>query len=301
MRRAALPAAIVVAALLSCRPAVPPHVKVDPAMLTLAPPDSVLLLGVRVDHLSETPFYQKYVASGPAPALDGFIRRTGIDPGKDVWEVLAAHDGKETVVMTRGKFSEYSGLEPRIEMEGASRTSHQGYTLVGDERQAITFMNSTTAVAGPPRLLQSIIDRRSEPPAPPAALVDRIKRIERVNQVWLVAQGPVQAPEAVSRGRVNVTELLAKVRFLTAAADLRNGMAFTATGECASPRDAETLESVLRAMMAFARLGLRDQPAMTAIYKSIALTREEATVRLEARLTADQLDGVIAELGDAAR
>ena len=59
--------------------------------------------------------------------------------------------------MVRGKFSE-SGMEPRLEWEGSTRSSYKGYLMVTDENAAVTFMNSTTAVAGPPARVKEVID-----------------------------------------------------------------------------------------------------------------------------------------------
>jgi hypothetical protein len=88
-------------ALAGCRPKPAPIVLVDPALAILVPPDAVLLAGVRMKQL----------------------RESGIDPRKDVWELLITSDGKDTVVMARGKFSEL-GMEPKLEREGVRRFAY---------------------------------------------------------------------------------------------------------------------------------------------------------------------------------
>src|SRR6187551_2503364 len=89
---------------------------VDPALSTLVPADTTLLVGVRVEDLMKTPIYQKYLADLAIGPLDDFTRQTDLDVRKNLWEVLFISNGKENVVIGRGKFS--NEAEPRIDRPG---------------------------------------------------------------------------------------------------------------------------------------------------------------------------------------
>ena len=65
---------------------------VDPALATLVPADTAILVGAKLDKLRETPTYQKHFSQMSLPRLDDFARETGLDPRKDVWEVLFASE-----------------------------------------------------------------------------------------------------------------------------------------------------------------------------------------------------------------
>ncbi len=277
----------------ACGPGGPPGVKVDPAMLTLAPQDTVALIGIRMDHLRETPFWDKHVASGRAPGLDGLIEKTRVDPEK-LWEILAAYNGSTLVVMARGKFTE-GGLEPRLDWDGARRTSYKGYLIVEDALTAVTFMNASTALAGSPNRVRQIIDQRDQAAGPPQELIRLIEGIDRSNQIWAVSRGGFSTPEEGLRGpAANLDRVLRKVESFRAMANLNNGMLFRAEGTCQTAEDAETLRSAVKALIGLARFGGRDKPDLVALYDTIAIGGTEDTVTIDADVSVQLLDAVIA-------
>ena len=81
-----------------------PGALVDPALSGLVPADTTMLVGIRLEDLLKTPIYKKYLADRPIPQLDEFSKQFGIDPRKDLWEVLFISNGQESVVLGRGRF-----------------------------------------------------------------------------------------------------------------------------------------------------------------------------------------------------
>jgi hypothetical protein len=285
---------VIAVGILACGPGTPPHVSIDPAMATLVPPDTIGLMGMRLDHLRETPFYEKHVETGGLPALNELVERTGTSPD-DIWEILAAHNGSSAVVMLRGKFSE-SGMEPRLEWEGATRGSYKGYLMVSDENAAVTFMNSTTAVAGPPERVKEVIDLRSDSAGPPEALLELANTIDRSNQIWAVSIGGFAPSASPQQGvMANLDRVLRSIRNLKAMGNFSDGLIFHSVGECDNPEDAEMLESTLKAMLGLARFGTRDRPAFLALLDKVAIGRLEQRVELDFNISADLLDQLIAE------
>ena len=63
---------------LSCarKPAAGP--KIDPALATLIPNDTTILVGTRLEALERTPVYQKYLAERDFPQVDEFAKQTEI-------------------------------------------------------------------------------------------------------------------------------------------------------------------------------------------------------------------------------
>ena len=92
----------------------PPGPKIDPALTSLIPPDTILLAGARLDKLQETPIYKQHLANRTVPLIDDFPKQIGLQvKRKDLWELLLISDGKQSVVLGRGKFADEA--EPRIE------------------------------------------------------------------------------------------------------------------------------------------------------------------------------------------
>jgi hypothetical protein len=192
----------------------------------LVPPDTILLAGVRLEPLRATPLYQRYIANRKLPQFEEFVKETGFDPRKDLWEFLIANDGKDTVVMARGHFDEM-GLEPKLDREGAERMSYKGYTLLGDARTAVAFMNSSTAVSGPTAAVRSVIDRRSQAKGGiPQVLMEKVKAIPSTNQIWAVGNVNGRIPMLNFRDNgnlANLNNITPALKIFTTGIDLRTG------------------------------------------------------------------------------
>ncbi|MCS7315510.1 MAG: hypothetical protein NZ554_08565, partial [Bryobacteraceae bacterium] len=173
----------VAAAVLGCRSAERSQLYVDPALAALVSPEAVMVAGARVESLRGTALYKRWVAGRRVPVLDELAARLGLDPRKDLWELVVASEGGHTVALARGKFSPM-GLEPR--MEGARRTAYKGYTLIGDERASVVFMNSTTAATGPAAALRALIDRRGRGKGV-SPLIQQARALPAGTQIWLVS------------------------------------------------------------------------------------------------------------------
>src|SRR5438874_12825054 len=72
----------------SCAAPKPSGAQIDPALSILIPPDTVLAVAVHADKLRMTPVYQKYLADRGFPELDRMAHLTGMDPRKDLWQLL---------------------------------------------------------------------------------------------------------------------------------------------------------------------------------------------------------------------
>lgn len=228
------------AALCGCAPWRPSSVRIDPALATLVPADTVLMAGVRLEALRAAPLYKKL---GPEAGAFG---DTGIDFDK-VWEVLAASDGRRTALLARGKLSE-SGLEPRIEIPGATRSTYRGYPLTATDRLAVAFVNPTTAVAGQPEAVKEILDQRGRSNGPPAALEKQIELIPPQSQIWAVGIGSPELARAAPRAGnlANLSIALRLVSSFRVYADVGAGVRIEAVALCHKDEDAQTLSGALR-------------------------------------------------------
>ncbi len=227
-------------AVCGCGPRRPASVRIDPALATLVPSDTVLLAGVRMEALRATPVYRKL---GSPAALLGNV---GLDLDK-VWEILAVSNGRRTAILARGKFSD-SGLEPRIEIPGATRTTYKGYALTVTESLAVAFMNPSTAVAGRPEAVRAILDDRGRSSGPPPVLEKQIELIGPENQTWAVGVGSTELARAAPHAGnlANLGTALRLVESFRIAAEAGAGVRLTATALCHNQDDAQSLAGALR-------------------------------------------------------
>ncbi|MGH9558501.1 MAG: hypothetical protein ACRD30_04615 [Bryobacteraceae bacterium] len=256
-------------------------VKVDPSLATLIPSDSVFLAGTRLQDLEKAQIYQKHFAGRTAPQIDEFSRRIGIDPRKDLWELLYVSNGRDGVLLGRGKLAD-EGLEPGLKANGAQRFGYKGFKLIGGESAAVLFVNSTTAGLGPVSALHWIVDRRGTSRGAPPALAAMMREIPPEAQVWSVfTGGAAKLPVDPNSNFANVNQLLQSVQSGSIYFDLRDGVHGLAFALCTSDDSAQQVEGAIKAAIGIGRLSApKDKPEFAQIYDGIRATQEGNRVKL---------------------
>ncbi len=266
-----------------------PGVKVDPALAALVPPETVLMVDTQVESLLKTPVYQKYLANVQVAPIEEFARQTGIDPRRDLKELLFVSSGSRGVLLGRGRFS--SEEQARVEKQpGAIRTVYKGFNLIGNERAAVMFFNSSTVVAGDIGALHSLIDQRGNSHGPPAPLAALMKEIPADAQLWAAYTGG-SVDLALEGNLANVTKLLSSIESGTIYVDLRAGLKSVAEGNCSNAQSAQQVHDALKALVGFGRLSVRpDQQDLLPIYDSIQVTQDKNRVTVQVDIPQDLVE-----------
>jgi hypothetical protein len=252
--------------------------KIDPALATLIPEDTTLLVGTRLESLEKTPVYQKYLADRTFPQIEEFSKQTGLDPKKDLWELLFVSDGKNNILLGRGKFA--NEMEPRLEKGGAKRFGYKGYNLIGDEKAAVVFISSTTAAMGATDSLRFLLDQRGASKGPPAGLAGLMKDIPADAQFWAVyTGGPVDLGFKGNLGNIN--KLVGSIDTGSVYFDLRTGLSGVASGECATNQEAEDVQGALKAFIGLGRLNTpANEKEMLTAWDGMRTTLQDKRVKL---------------------
>jgi hypothetical protein len=263
---------------------------VDPALSTLVPSDTTMLVGVRVEDLTKTEIYKRYLAERPIAPLDAFAQQMGINPRKDLWELLYISNGKERVMLGRGKL--LNDTDPRLEIEkrGAQRMSYRGYTLVGNDEAAVLVMGASTvgingtsmAGIGNTALLKRIIDTRDKTNGPPALLAERMKEMPKTAVMWTVFAGaPMTLPPDASANMGNVVKIVNSVESGSFYLDLHAGLTGKAMGIAATEQDAKDLQGGMRGLLGLARLASEKSNApLQHLLDGMQVTQEGKVVNL---------------------
>ncbi len=271
-------------------------VYIDPALLSLVPPGAVSLAGIRVDAFVKTPLYQRRLAQAPLPGLEEFAKATGVDPRRDVWQVLAASSGGATAVLVRGKFSQ-GGAEPRLQIPGASRIPHKGYTITGVESFGVAFVNPSTAVAGKLDAVEWVLDNRDRS-GPPADTMAQLQAIPRGAHAWAVLRGGAlpalrEAPKGGNWG--NVEKIFGSLRAVTAWADFSQGLALRVEGSAAAEEEAKQLAAAIKGIIGLGRLSTPDnKPELLRAFDALKVEQQGATLRLNAALDENLAEQLVA-------
>ncbi len=286
----AMTAALILA---GCERPHPPDfgVKIDPALAMLAPADTVLMAGTRVEELVKTPVYLKYVAGRQIPQIDEFARYTKLDPRTELWELLYVSNGKQGVLLGRGKFSDQLE-DPRAQKNNPNVSDYKGLTMVGNGTTAVMFINTSTAAVGSPEALRSLVDQREHAGGPPAPLVALMKELPKEAQFWAVyLGGPVKLPFDDNSNQGNINKLIGSIQTGTLYLDLRTGLKGSAQGSCSSEQAAQQVHDALKALIGLGRLSVKPgQENLLPVYDSIQVTQSSHQARVQFDVPQDLID-----------
>jgi hypothetical protein len=279
-------------ALVGCSGKKPGPVRIDPALAALIPADTVFVVGGNIDAVRETPVYQKLLSRVALTQLDEFTRKTGIDPRKDLSQILSCSNGKNGVLMVRGKFK-IPDLEARLQSQGATRSSYKNHDLFGFERLSFLFLNSSTGIVGRAADLRSIIDR-GPPGGLPPALRDLMRTIPANDQVWAALTGGLESLNLAApsgSNMANIVSALKTVETATIGMDLSNGIGLAAAVTCKTDRDAKFVHDMLKGVIGIGRLNTPDShPELLQLYDGIQVTQQQNHAEVTAQISADLAD-----------
>jgi hypothetical protein len=288
----ALWAALLCFALAGCQARKSESLHIDPALESLVPADTVFVAGANVDAIRDTPAYQKVLGRMPLPQLEEFTRRTGLDPRKDLTEVLSCTNGKSGLLMARGKFRPQE-VEARLEANGAKRVAYKKYSIFGDERASIFFLNASTAIGGPAAELRSIIDKTGGRGLP-APLRDLLRSVPANDQIYAALSGGLEGlnlaiPQDSNLG--NMTSALQAIDSATMGMDLRSGIAVTAEVSSKTERDAKFIHDMVKGFVGLGRLNTPDShPELLKLYDAIKVEQQQTHTKVMADIPADLAD-----------
>ncbi|BDC50687.1 hypothetical protein F183_A30030 [Bryobacterales bacterium F-183] len=279
--------------LMSCSKPKAISVRIDPALAALIPNDTKYLADIKLDKLKDSAVYDRYVKDQLSSRFDEFARNTGLDPRKDLWEILICSDGKRGVMMGRGKFA-VADLEPRLEREGARRFRYKSYNFFGDEENAGAFINVSTALVGSTELLKQIVDRNNNPSIPPS-LEGLIASVPAGTQMFAVFNGlPLEIPDVKDPNWSNLARVARSVESGWVGLNLSRGINASIVANCKSPDMAQGLQGAARGLLGFARLSTpSDQQDVLKAIDGVDIRIEQSTVKIAANVNEDVVEGLM--------
>ena len=277
-------------ALGGCRYSKPGSVLVDPELAALVPPDTTFALGADLDAIRGTHLFQKYLREFPLPQLDEFARKTGVDPRKDLKQILSCSNGKTALFLARGKFD--SGN--RVQIEGLNRSTYKGRTMFGNEQSGVLFWNSTTAIGGRTSDLRALADSGARSGGLPAALRDKVASVGPNSQVWAAFIGGLQNVNLGVSEQSTVGQVLHILRGIdngTLGINLSNGFDLHILVECHTLNDAKHVHDAVRGVIGLGRLNTPDnQPEMLKLFDAIQVKQDQTKVEVTAQIASDLED-----------
>jgi len=255
--------------------------RVDSAWTAFVPPDTMALAGIRLDQLRATPVYRKLAGQHRLPRFDEFRNDTGIDPERDIRELLLAYDGQNALWIARGAF--------QMKEPGSPRNS------------AITIVDQDTALAGPAPVVRAAIDRyKSGRGGAPGSLLARVEALPGDPQIWAVTGGWTGLrPDTLRQmgNAANLDRVLRSADSTTLTADLRAGLHAAMAAECRTEPDALNLSAELRGLLGLMRSVPRNRPDLRRAFDAVQVTQQGRSVKVNVDIPQD----LVKRLLDGAR
>ena len=271
---------------------------VDPAFGPLVPPDTKYMAGVRLDKIRETPLYKRLNGRfGLDSRLDLFSERTGLDPRKDLWQVLVASNGTGTLFLARGRFTT-GEMEPKLGPLGNTRTRYKDYTLIGTPETSVVFVNPGVAAAGTQTELRRLIDNRGQWLQIPPPLAEKLKTMPTEDQIWAVSDSSLplaqlSGPDTTGMKSM-VSNLLGYVKAGVAGIHVDRGVDFKANIECVSEEGSQRVRDALKGGIGLARLNSRDdQQELLKLYDTVKVNQSGSALNVEAQIAPDLVDPLL--------
>ncbi len=272
---------------------------IDSAFEPFIPPATKVLAGVQIAKLETTPLYTTHKDQLDLPQLSAFAERTGLDPTRDLSEILIAWDGKQALAMARGNFSQ-SKFEPKLKSLGARPLRYQKYTLFGDDRNSLVFIRDGLALAGSSDAVRAAVDQRERDQAGvPGDLQAQLDNIPNSDQIWVVSSGALPTTGIPMRSEIDsaLSNIVGYVRSTATGIGVDTGIHLESDLTCISNPGAQRVRDALRGGIGLARLTTKDnQLDLLRLYDSIHVDQENAAIHVRADLPPDLANKLLAYL-----
>jgi hypothetical protein len=281
--------------------------------LKLVPSDSRLLLQVNVSRLRQTQFKDRLLQlrdrnEGLKKKWDNLVQKSGFDPMRDLDTVLLAlpYGGEksagEGAAVLIGRFNQPALVAWFKEQAGTGfkESKHGNRTIysMGNDPH-LSFISSTTAVAGDLVLVKKILDLadgKGQSARQTPTLVELTSRVPGNQVAW----GVVSVPDEVRKRAQESDSPFKAVANIVVSLDFAAGLALDFRAECSDENEAQALtdkfnnlvKELLESPM-FGSLGLG------AIVSALKGAKEGKTFRVRGNLPQQQLDDLLKKVEEA--
>lgn len=281
-------------------------ISIDRPIRRMIPPDARAMVGIDVTGLKNTEFYKRENGRLSASGLDFLAGRIGLDPRRDLSQVLAAWDGKKLLLIAEGRFSP-ADLERKLAAAGAHETHYRKYKLVGDIKNSVAFLNQDLTIAGPLAALEPAIDSFDDGKGGvPESLQVQLDKVRKNDQAWLASTGGLPFVEVQMRSDIEsaLSNIIDYVNGTRVGIRVDTGLHLQGEISCISERGAKRVHDTLRGVIAFARLSTKSNEAeLLRIYDSIQVDQRQSAVDVRTDLSGDLADALLNrfQIGGVAR
>lgn len=245
----------------------------DPALVNHIPPDAKVVVGINMAGFGASAAAKSLFGQAQAaqPQLQQMAKAAGVDPLRDVKEVLLASRGdqksNQALVLMRGAFDP-GRLTAMAGQAGAAAQNYRGVTVLAGKRPDegwLALLDSSTVAFGDPASVRGVIDRRGAGPGPDPKLRARIAQASSAYDFWFASTAPVAdlasgADAGQLGGAALQGELLKAVEEISGGVKFGADLVFGLEAATRSEKDAAALADVLRFFSGMAQASAQKDP-----------------------------------------
>jgi hypothetical protein len=275
-----------------------------PAEGLVLPADTRFVVGVDVRRLVASDLYAKNRASMRPEAFADLEARTGVNPERDVDQIVIAGGPSAGagphgagLVLVSGRFDRYK-LSRALETTRKDVTwkDHHGTTVYlygegGKRAGAAAFLDDDTLVLGSQAAVEETVASRSRGSAPlrtNTAIMTLLGRLKPGSTFWMVGDQSLLAnlPRSLPApgGADGASLQLPAVRTLLVTGDVDPQVALDITAETADEAAAKNLGDVVRGLTALAALQGNNKPELKELAAGLNVTTQANEVHVTARI-----------------
>jgi hypothetical protein len=265
----------------------------DFALQDYLPPDTKVVMGLRVHALTESSLFQETGASAKTltESWTKLTAVTGFDPLRDIDEVLltspADRENAPALVVLRGRFN--------LDRLSAGAELYHGVAIQGGGKKGsgvLALLDATTALAGEAPVVKAAIDRRGQPVAYDGAMVTRVASLRERFDLWGTGERPQGFVAPGGQNEQPGSQWLQSIDRFEFGIRITHGLELGAEVHARSQKDAEKLAASLAMFQMMAK-------AQSNAAK-FDVTLEGSTLKLSFAVSEEELKKTIAAQRSAA-
>ena len=279
-----------------------------PAEGLLLPADSRFVVGLDVKRFTASPFYQKFQAQARPDALRELEERTGLNPERDVDQVLIAGQATKGagpgLAVVLGSFDTYK-LGRSIETGKDKIAGHnfQGFTEYvfnegGREAMAVAFIDRQALLIGRQTAVEAALQGRASGAAPlrtNATLMGLLERVKPGSTFWMVGDQSLlqNLPGTVPSPTGNGASIeLPALKSLIVTGDLEPVVSLAITGDAVDPAAAKNLANIVSGFLSLVSLQASQKPELRDLAQAVSVATDQSHVLVNARLPYEVLEAL---------
>lgn len=275
----------------------------DSGLISLAPADTKVVMGMHVDRSVNSPFGQFLMKQMQKDDADfqKFVTATGFDPRRDLTEVITVTSADQKghgLVLARGTF-DLGKIQAAATQQGAAFTNYKDVQVISGKAGSngwIAFLDSRTALVGDADSVKAAIDRRGSAPALDFKLSSKVQDVSNRYDAWMVSTAPMsnfagRMPDQQLNGALK-GDMIQGIEMASGGVQFGTDIQVSAEAVTRSDKDASALVDVVKFLAGMVQLN-RDKPEVgnfATILDTLQLKSSGNTMSLSLTVPEPQLE-----------